>query len=209
MRRTELKRTPMNRQPKPRKCAVCRETFQPFQVGQKVCCPVPCGVTHARQERERKAKRERAERKRKTRAELEAMKPPGQRLREATQRAQRAFNAMIRERDRDKPCICCGKWTDDKNLLTGSRWDAGHWLSVGAHPELRFDEDNCHRQMVRCNRELSGNAGKYRERLIERIGIKRVERLEGPHEPKRYTVEELDKMAAEFRRRTRELQRER
>jgi hypothetical protein len=53
----------------------------------------------------------------------------------------------------------------------------------------------------------SGNLLGYRPRLIEKIGIEAVEWLEGPHEPKRYTVEQLKAMTAEYRAKTRELKR--
>ena len=82
---------------------------------------------------------------------------------------------------------------------------AGHYRSVGACPELRFEPLNIHRQCVKCNRNLSGNAVEYRIRLVLRIGAETVAWLEGPHEPRKYTVEEIKTIKAEYRAKTREL----
>ena len=79
------------------------------------------------------------------------------------------FNASIRERDKDLPCISCGKY---------NQLQAGHFYSAGHHELLRFEEDNVHGQCVKCNYFLSGNLIKYREGLIKKIGIERVERLD-------------------------------
>ena len=101
-------------------------------------------------------------------------------------KAQAAFNAYIRARDTGKPCISCG--STDETL----RYDAGHYRTTGAHPELRFDEDNCHRQChYNCNIMRSGNIVDYRIGLVNRIGVERVERLEGSHPAKNYTLDEV------------------
>ena len=98
-------------------------------------------------------------------------------------KAQNAFNTFIRVRDRDMPCISCGN-NEEKGLVGGS-FDCGHYLSTGAAPELRFTEDNAHKQCKRCNRQLSGNAIKYRIGLIEKIGEYRVSLLESyNHQPR-------------------------
>ena len=99
-------------------------------------------------------------------------------------KAQAAFNAFIRERDKCLPCISCQK-------NSGAKMNAGHYLSVGAHPELRFETLNCWLQCEKCNSFLSGNIARYRINLIERIGMGAVEWLEGPHEPKKYSIEEI------------------
>lgn len=86
------------------------------------------------------------------------------------EKAQAAFNSFIRIRDFGEPCISCGLY---KEIV-----DAGHYRSVGAAPELRFDEDNCHGQCRECNGFKSGNQQAYRENLIEKIGADRVDALE-------------------------------
>ena len=83
--------------------------------------------------------------------------------------------------------------------------NAGHYLSTGARPELRFDEQNVHKQCERCNTYLHANLIAYRARLIERVGLPTVERLEGPHAPKKYSIADLKQIRDEYRQKTRQL----
>ena len=129
------------------------------------------------------AKVERAE----TRRRKEAIKTRSDWLKDA----QKAFNAFVRERDKDQPCICCGRFANDNDLITGSRWDAGHYRSTGSAPHLRFDERNVHRQLVQCNRHGAGRAVDYRIGLIARIGIEAVEALEADNTARKWTIEDL------------------
>ena len=112
--------------------------------------------------------------------------------------AQTAFNAFIRERDADQPCISCGRHH------TG-QYHAGHYLSVGARPELRFTESNVHKQCAPCNTHLSGNAVLFRRGLVEKLGLELVEWLEGPHEPRRDTVDSLKAIKAHYTTLTKQL----
>lgn len=80
------------------------------------------------------------------------------------------FNKFIRLRDKDKGCISCG------TPLT-SKFDAGHFYSVGSTPTLRFNEDNVHGQCVYCNQHLHANIHAYTERLPLRIGKESFELL--------------------------------
>lgn len=69
--------------------------------------------------------------------------------------------------------------------------NAGHYRSVGSCPELRFEPLNVHLQCEYCNTYLHANLINYRINLIKKIGIKKVEWIEGKHDPKRYTKEQL------------------
>ena len=106
--------------------------------------------------------------------------------------AQVVVNQYVRIRDQDLPCISCGRQHQ-------GQWHAGHYLSRGAHPELALDERNIHKQCQPCNTHLSGNQINYRKGLIERCGIDLVDWLEGPHEPKKYTVTDLQIIIAEYK----------
>ena len=190
-----------------KKCRVaeCGAPFVPQRLGQRVCSPA-CAIldaptNQANQEKARKslAQVERLEIK----VRKEKLKSRADHLREA----QAAVNEYVRLRDAHLPCISCDSMPNDSDLMTGSRWDAGHYRSVGACPELRFEPLNIHRQCVKCNRNLAGNAVEYRIRLVQRIGAETVAWLEGPHEPRKYTVEEIKTIKAEYRAKTRELKR--
>jgi hypothetical protein len=117
--------------------------------------------------------------------------------------AQVAFNAFIRSRDVEKPCICCGKPLGVNDL--GGSHDAGHYRSVGSASHLRFNEDNVHAQRKICNRWGAGRAVDYRIGLIARIGLERVEALESDNTPRKWRREELIEIKETYRRKLREL----
>lgn len=112
--------------------------------------------------------------------------------------AQTEFNRFIRLRDADQPCISCGRHHTGQN-------HAGHYLSVGARPELRFTESNVHKQCAPCNTHLSGNAVLFRRGLLAKLGIELVEWLEGPHEPRRDTIDSLKAIKAHYTTLTKQL----
>jgi hypothetical protein len=113
-------------------------------------------------------------------------------------KAQQVFNAYIRERDRNDPCVSC-------QSVSASQFHASHYRSVGACPSLRFEPSNAHKSCQKCNTHLSGNLIEYRINLVRKIGADAVNWLEGPHEPKKYTIEELQGIIAEYRQKTKEL----
>lgn len=119
--------------------------------------------------------------------------------------AQKAFNAYIRERDKNEPCISCCNRRDDSDSLKGGNWHAGHYKTAGGFPELRFEELNCHKQCAYCNNFLSGNLANYRINLINKIGLDKVEWLESKHEPKRYTCEDLLAIEQKYKLKLKEL----
>lgn len=185
---------------KPKKCRACRESFQPNNSMQVVCSP-SCGLLMARQARERKEAQLAKEERKQTRERKQRLKTRGDYLREA----QRSFNEFIRWRDRvaGHPCISSGRPLD----WSGNAVDCGHYRSVGSAPHLRFDERNAHAQDKHDNRYLSGNAVDYRIGLIKRIGLEAVEALEADQEPRRHTIDDLQRIAKEYRAKTRELKR--
>ncbi|MCV4343302.1 recombination protein NinG [Pseudomonas capsici] len=207
MKRSELKRTvPLKasgiapRNPRKKKCAHCGEAFQPTKMGQKACGPA-CALSMApvNQERARKALNEIEREEIKVRKE--ALKSRSDHMREA----QIAFNAYIRLRDQlaGHLCISSGRALD----WSGNQTDAGHYRSVGSAPHLRFDERNCHAQSKQDNRFLSGNAVDYRVGLIARIGLEAVEALEADQSVKKYTIDDLKAITAQYRAKVRELKR--
>lgn len=171
--------------PKAKSCVVCERVFVPERMGQIVCRPA-CAMARVRQAK--KAERE------STRKRKDAIKCKADWAREA----QTAFNAYIRARDEGLPCISCGRHHQ-------GQWHAGHYLSTGARPELRYTESNVHRQCAPCNTHLSGNAVLYRIGLIERIGLQAVEWLEGPHELPKWTADDYRAIRDTYRAKLKEL----
>ncbi|EAR3863763.1 recombination protein NinG, partial [Salmonella enterica] len=155
----------------------CREWFFPQFQNQQWCC-VDCGTKLALERRskerekaekaaEKKRRREEQKQKDKLKIRKLALKPRSYWIKQA----QQAVNAFIRERDRDLPCISCG-------TFMSAQWDAGHYRTTAAAPQLRFDERNIHKQCVVCNQHKSGNLVPYRVELINRIGQEAVDEIE-------------------------------
>lgn len=182
----------------------CREWFNPaFQ--NHWWCSANCGtvIALAKREKDRQKAKLEAERRRREQTQQEKRhtkirKLAVQPLSYFHKQAQSAFNEYIRTRDAGQPCISCGR-------DTGAKMNAGHYRTVGASKETRYDETNCHLQCEHCNSYLSGNIGEYKPRLIAKIGRAAFDRLMGPHELKKWTREELQELAAHYRQKTREL----
>jgi 5-methylcytosine-specific restriction endonuclease McrA len=190
-----MKRTPMTRDTlKPKRCAQCRDVFQPSRTMQKVC-GVTCATEHAKRLAAQKAARANKAERKSLREALEKAKTRGAHLKEL----QTAFNAWVRARDAGKPCISCGRFGQDMQ--------AGHYRSVGSSPATRFMPNNCWLQCRQCNLYQHGSPISYRINLIKRIGLEAVEELEKDHPPLKLTLAEILEMKAYYRARTRDLKR--
>lgn len=165
-----------------------------------VVCSPACTIVLADLKRLKAAAKKEQEERAKTRVQKEALKSRSQWLKEA----QAAFNAFIRERDSNEPCICCNRTKVD-NHLTGSSWDAGHYRSTGSAPHMRFIENNVHRQLVYCNQYKAGNAVDYRIGLIKRIGLEAVEALESDNTVRKYTIDDLKAIKATYKAKLKQL----
>ena len=117
--------------------------------------------------------------------------------------AQVAFNAYIRARDADQPCICCGLPLGAGEV--GGAFDCGHYRSTGSASHLRFDERNAHAQRKVCNRWGAGRAVDYRIGLVARIGLEAVEALESDNAPRKWLREELIYIRDTYRAKLKEL----
>lgn len=168
------------------KCKVCRTPFLKQSIKHKVCS-AECAILWNEKEKERQYKKSYLEQKIKLRSRSEWIKL-----------AQAAFNQYIRERDKNLPCISCGRHHK-------GQYHAGHYLSTGARPELRFEEMNASKQCAPCNDHLSGNIALYRINLIKKIGLENVEWLESNHQPKKWTIGQLQEIIATYKAKTKEL----
>ena len=186
---------------KVRKCSACRDPFMQQRSMQKVCSPL-CAEKDAEARRlKQEAARARDERKQ-DRATRESRKT----LPELIAEADTAFQAFIRERDRQAGhlCISSGQPLD----WSGNKTDAGHYRSKGAASHLRYNEDNCHAQTKQENRFKAGNAVDYRIHLIARIGLARVEALETSNAPHKWQKDEVRAIRDHYRARLKQLKRE-
>ena len=162
-----------------KRCKVCKARFEPTYTTLQVTCSVPCAIEWG------KSKEGAAHATKAHRSETRIMR------RKANEQdrtwwldsTQQAFNKWVRQRDAGLPCIACGRMP---NVAY-----AGHYRSVGACPELRYEPDNCHVQCYSCNSANSGNIGSYTDGLLAKVGPDRLAWIKGPHEPAKWTIDEL------------------
>jgi hypothetical protein len=163
------------------KCKVCKEVFTRSRPLQSVCSPI-CAIALAQ------TKREQADRKI-YKVKKESLKTRSDYMKEA----QAALNAWIRlVRDNGEPCISCGRHH------TG-QYHAGHYRSRGAMPMLALEPRNIHKQCSVCNNHKSGNLTEYRINLLKKVGQAEVEWLEGPHDARKYTIDDLIEIRDKYR----------
>lgn len=187
-----------------RRCKVCNSWFVPRFQNERWCCPEHGAelALRLRQKAHQKAiqaaerRRKEIERENKDKLKIRrlSVKPRSYWIKQA----QQAVNAYIRERDRELPCISCG-------TFTAAQWDAGHFRTTAAAPQLRFDERNIHRQCVVCNQHKSGNLVPYRAELIRRIGIAQVEAIESNHDRHSWTIDECKAIKTEYQQKLKQL----
>ena len=171
---------------KPKTCRVCDKTFVPGKSTQ-VVCSAPCAIKYAREKGWKKVRQT-------NREKLQKLKTKGDYIREL----QTLVNKFIRKRDEHQPCISC----DTRQ----SKWDAGHFYSTKAYPNLRFNEDNIHKQCVTCNQHKHGNIHEYSVRLRERIGESRYQALGAIRStPLRLSIPEIIELKAVYKQKIKEL----
>lgn len=200
MKRTPLQRkTPLTSGGSRRKrCPSCRVMFTPVRASQAVCGEIECAIAHGQSEKgQASARKALADvERREIKVRKERLKSRADHLREA----QAVFNEWVRLRDADLPCVSCGRHHD-------GQYHAGHYRTVGANPEIRFEPLNVWKQCAPCNTHLSGNLVNYRLSLLQRIGVEKLEWLEGPHPARKYTIEEIKAIKADYREKIKELKR--
>lgn len=173
-----------------KECVVCGHEFMPFKTTEKVCS-LACALAFAKSDVEKKnAKAWRKEKK--------IIKERLKTHKDWLQDLQKVFNEFIRISQKGSSCISCPN---------PEPTDAGHYRSVGAHPELRFEEKNVNLQCRKCNGYWGGNLIEYRKGLIKKYGIEVVEWLEGPHEPLNLSIPEIKEKINYYRQKIKEMKR--
>lgn len=85
----------------------------------------------------------------------------------------RIVQKIARIRDRKDGCISCHMGPEYRG-----QWHGSHYRSVGACSNTQFLLWNIHKACAQCNKYKGGNREGYRPRLIEKIGLERVEWLD-------------------------------
>lgn len=186
------------------RCPHCKGKLEAGQRIHPDCIAPWAEAQQAKKERE-EARRKRALQKL-DRALVRQRKAALKTIPDLIKEAQIAFNAYIRGRDQDKPCICCGRPLGDGDV--GGAFDCGHYRSTGSASHLRFNEQNAHAQRKACNRWGSGRAVDYRIGLVARIGAAAVEALEADNTVRKWTREELIAIKTKYVQKLKELKKE-
>ena len=180
----------MNAVIKQRKCKVpdCENMYTPYSTLSRACSP-ECALALVKLAKKKKWRKEKKARKDKLKT-----------LSDWTKDAQAMFNKFIRLRDKGLSCISCG--------IKIAKWDAGHFKSIGGYPELRFRENNCHKQCAQCNSNKSGNIHEMRKGMIARIGLSAVMEIEGPHDANHYIIQDVKDIREFYRLKIKEMEKQ-
>lgn len=155
------------------------------------------------------------------RAELKARKERAKRPKDWLAETATALQKLRRfeELKKGRGCMSCSRSQEDvrgtDGWKLGGAWDGGHFVGKGARPELRLEPLNIWLQCKSCN----AGSGKYARKaytvnqsfeanLREQEGDALVEWLKGPHEPRKWTIDELKALKAEFRAKSKALEAE-
>ena len=159
------------------RCKHCKETFEPLRFNQKFCLKSECIAKgydeHWKKVRKPKMKQEDKEND----------------VKYWAKEAKTICHFYIRQRDKDKGCISCGKPLKEGNT------DAGH-LWPTKYSNIRFNEFNVNGQCSRpCNKDKSGDINNYRINFVKRYSEEKLKELdEIAHIEKKYTIEEIQEL---------------
>lgn len=184
-------------------CPHCRKRLEPNERIHKACIEPWAEALQAKADRvnARKAR----ELAKLDRALVRERKAAMKRIPELIAEAQDAFNAFIRERDKNKGCFVCGRPFEP---VQGRRQHAGHVRSRGAAGHLRFNEDNCMGECEGCNGPYGAKPHQIKAGAIARIGQDRFDELEADNTPHKWQRDELLNIIKEFKAKTKELKRQ-
>ncbi|MBL4753755.1 MAG: recombination protein NinG [Flavobacteriales bacterium] len=193
--------------PKPKPCPICKKPWNRFSSMEKVCSPA-CAIAYVQIEKGKAYDKETTKLKKAF---------YGNNIGKQHELTQPVFNKMRRleefkwfhERGLKPVCISCGKENMD--------WCCGHFKTVAAQGNLRYDTINTYLQCNKyCNSSLSGNiegnktTRGYKKGLLERFGEvegqKIIDYCETHTEVKKWKCDELIERRQFFNKRIRELE---
>jgi hypothetical protein len=178
-----------------RRCAHCKYKHEPadmIQVGLRLVCGQECRAAVNLKTFEKSIKVKRVEFNRETKRR----KVAAEGSKELFPRLQMLVNQwVLHVRDAGKPCCTCG--TTNPNI----KYDAGHYISRGSSPELRFELTNIHKQCNQiCNIYGSGKRAEYDKFIMATYGESRFDLLKGPHRKLKEQFPHADDIRAEIER---------
>jgi len=142
--------------PKPRKCKICKQKYQPEHQTIMALCSPKCIVEYHNRLKEKRAKKEHKELKIKV-YEKENKKYLQDEINKLSRLIDLKFGYTT--------CIDCNK-------PFNAQTDAAHYHSRGANSTLRYHLDNLHSARSNCNQYSDTHKSGYAIGLIERYGKK-------------------------------------
>ena len=180
---------------KDKKCKVCSVLFTPFKTTQ-VVCNYHCAQLYAEEISEKKQAKQKKQEQKEWNARKKEIKESLMTLSDWIKIAQGHFNHYIRLRDKGNNCISCGKQFFKDEIV-----HASHYKPAGSCQNVRFNEDNVFVSCVKCNTHLSGNPSEYRERLVKKIGVERVEYVESiAHITRKFSISEVKEIIETYKK---------
>lgn len=182
------------------RCPHCRNKLE---AGQRIHPECIEGYAEAQEAKaKRKAEKQARMQARVERAEFKRRKDDLKSPTEWEQECRAIVQKIARLRDRDDGCISCHM---DANY--GGQWHGSHFRPAGYNSAVQFHLWNIHKACAQCNLFKGGNIGAYRPRLIEKIGLERVEWLESQTQVVRRDVEYLKRFKKVMGKRLRRMER--
>jgi hypothetical protein len=161
-----------------KRCLACKKYFN-AEDGLSLPIGFFCSFSHATEYAKKKQDKLRAKEKKKVDdVTKEERKQSKERLKELRTRSkwydmlQTLVNQFVRWRDRNEPCCTCG--TTNPNI----KYDAGHFHTKKARPDIRFELKNIHKQCSQnCNVYGSGMRNEYEKFIAKKYGQEQVDKL--------------------------------
>lgn len=173
-----------------KRCKSCRKIFIPTRPMQTTCS-FECALEYSKRPKVKKAYQNEAKK------ELMEKYPDKSKELKLTQQV---VNKYIRLRDsNEETCISCRyKFSKETRQI-----HASHFRPMGNNQQLRFYTLNIWASCSICNNHKSGNLVPYRKRLIQKLGLEKVQEIEANHQTKKYSVEYLQRMREVFNKKIR------
>lgn len=154
---------------KPKKCKICKESFDPQRPLQMVCS-VKCSYEYSKAQKQKQlAKQKQQQRKSDSEKRIDLMSKDAYR----SKILQPLFNKIARLIDYGQPCIATG---------TYGKMSGGHYISVGANRTICMNLHNIHVQSFHSNSEKSGDTLKYQIGITQIYGKDYLEFMNSLHQ---------------------------
>lgn len=179
-------------------CKVCKTEFKAFS-STTLVCSIECAIKYNEEKNEKKEKRRKTAIVKEAKAALKRMDE--QKLSYWFNACKAIAQKYARLRDCKDGCISC-----DKPPNWHGRWHGSHFRPAGNYKAVALNLWNIHKACSECNAFKSGNLINYQDRLIEKIGQKKVDWLKSQTQPHKHTKEYLQRYKKVIGKRCRQLE---